>query len=179
MKRRWLFLALAMHLSMATGWCDEQISSSEPNLQVHEEDKIYINLGDSFDLAGDLLTSVFVYNQLIAKKEATQCFDEYYVKALKRACHVYSLIDEDMSLQMIEKIQVHDKYRPVCKIVNGYLVYDKVDPELTQGECWQFFTQMIIKSGLCESEGDIELINGQIKIKLKPCCCCCKPQNYD
>ena len=79
---------------------------------------------------------------------------------------------------LIEKIKIHDKKIPKWEIENGYLVANKVSPEITGENEKKFLKKMFLFFGVCESESDIEFSNDQIKIKLKPCCCC-KPQFKD
>lgn len=162
---------------MPSIWCHESNTSNEIKLKTAQEDRLYLNLGEILNESGDLATSLYLYNQLIEKKELNQCYDRNYIEALYRAAHLYSFIDRDQTLQIVEKLKIHDRNLPKWEIINGYLVADKVSPEMTGEKEKLFFTKMFLASGLCESEADIEFTNGQIKIKMKPCCSCRKPQS--
>jgi len=168
--KMWLSIFFGVQLSFATIWCDEM--KKNVTLTAIQDDKVYLNLAEILNESEDVSTSLYLYNQLIKKKETNHCYDSNYVEALYRASHIYSFVDPQISLQLTEKIKIHDKNIPKWEIVDGYLVTDKMVPEMIGEDEKLFFIKMFTLSGLCDSKDDIEFTNDQIKIKLKPCCSC-------
>lgn len=168
----WLFLALSFQLFIVSLWSAEKTLPNEIKSKAEQLDSLYPTLEEI--LNEDLPTSLSIYHQLIEKNEAKQCYDEIYVEALYRV--PYFLVDHKRALEALKKIEIYDKNLPKMNIENGYLITDKIPPYMGEEEkLW--FKKVLVASGLCKSEDDIEFANGQIKVKLKQCCC--KPQNLD
>lgn len=168
-KQTWLLLALGLQLFDILLWGQEKIdfckNFSYPTIEEIVKD--------------DLPTSLRIYNQLIEKKEMSQCYDEIYVQALYRIMYPLSLIDANKGLQILEKLKIYDKKKfPEVKIEDGYIITDGIPPGMGEEE-QSWFKKIAVESGFCESENDIVFSNDKIKFKLKPFGCCCKPQNLE
>lgn len=181
MKKKWLLQILGFQLFFTSLNCQEIINPSEIKSKskqlvcpcpASEENEFLSN-------PEDLSISLSLYQKLIERKESTKIFDEIYVQALYRVLQPYSLINQNMALEIIKKIEIYDKNLPKWTIENGYLIADKISPYISSEEERAWFKKTFLSSGLCGSEEDIEFSNGQIKIKLQPGCCSSKLQNLD
>lgn len=166
MKKKWLFFILGFQLSIVPVWCSNQETSNK--IKSSSDDELCLNLADFLYESEDLPTSLYLYNQLINKKEIAECYDENYVKALYRAASLYVQVDINKTIEINKKIQIHDKMLSSVEINSGYLTMN-VPSEMREEK--EFFMNMLVSAGLCESADDIQYSNGEIKIKLKGCPC--------
>jgi hypothetical protein len=138
------------------------------------QDSTYLQYAEFFDTVGDLPLCLTTINELIARKEFNECYDDNYVKALYKAQNIYALIDINKAIEIYRKIQMHDKNLPSVKIENGVLTAEKFAMELDD-EMLLLMKEIIIQSKMCEDLDDIKFSEGKMTIKLKPCCSCNRP----